>query len=215
MLLLLDEQSKKLEILAEAEHDNTNLQSYLQEKEIEVNSLNSKLNSLNSKVSSLNQTYMRRFRLKEHADPLKEQKMEDKEHAALNFGSRIEEFTSTLERLRVSEPKPLSLWTQFLQERFYEQSLTLRITKEANRDLNVSLNDLNEQLKAVQFGPIEYAPSRHGSHSRKNTALKLIADKCQADLVMTQQTNTTLNGRLVDMAVTQEKNASLKAPADK
>ncbi|KZP03250.1 hypothetical protein FIBSPDRAFT_969183 [Athelia psychrophila] len=54
ILLLLDEQSKKLEILGDVEHDNTDLQSYLREKEIEVNSLNSKLNSLNSKVSSLN-----------------------------------------------------------------------------------------------------------------------------------------------------------------
>ncbi|KZP10363.1 hypothetical protein FIBSPDRAFT_963170 [Athelia psychrophila] len=101
MLLLLDEQSKKLEILAEVEHDNTSLQSYLHEKEIEVN-------ALNSKVSSLNQIPLD---AREHNQEQKctalvqEQKFEDKEHEALNFGSRIEELTAHLERLRVNEKR--------------------------------------------------------------------------------------------------------------
>ncbi|KZP19718.1 hypothetical protein FIBSPDRAFT_557490 [Athelia psychrophila] len=269
MLVLLDERSKKLEILEEVEHDNTNLQSYLHEKEVEVNSLNSKVNllnskvnSLNSKVSSLNQTLLDAH---EHNQEQKctllvqEQKIEDKEYETLNFGSRIEELTATLERLRVDEKRVITSAEQLrferdsaaqrlsileqdiakckdtiddyhskmsqadtryqlLQERFDEQSLTLRITKEANGDLNVSLNDLDEQLKAVQSATLAQSNTHQVDMAviqERNTALKLVADKCQADLVMTQQTNTALNGRLVDMAVTQEKNASLKVAADK
>ncbi|KZP10371.1 hypothetical protein FIBSPDRAFT_1051377 [Athelia psychrophila] len=58
-------------------------------------------------------------------------------------------------------------------------------------------------------------PNRIRTKQIWHTALKLIADKWQADLVTTQQTITALNGRLVEITITQEKNASLKATADK
>ncbi|KZP05641.1 WD40 repeat-like protein [Athelia psychrophila] len=85
----------------------------------------------------------------------KKQKFEDKEHEALNIGSRIEELTATLERLRRlsileqdiakgkdtiddyhSKMGQADTRHQLLQERFDEQPLTLRITKQANGDLN-------------------------------------------------------------------------------
>ncbi|KZP09255.1 hypothetical protein FIBSPDRAFT_938558 [Athelia psychrophila] len=101
---------------------------------------------------------------------------------------------------------------QLLQERFDEQPLTLRITKEANGDLDVSLSDLDEQLKGCRdLAQSNTHPVDMAVIPQRNTTLKLIADKCQTDLVMTQQTNTNLNGRLVDMTSTQEKNAFSKA----
>ncbi|KZP05626.1 hypothetical protein FIBSPDRAFT_967106 [Athelia psychrophila] len=199
---------------------NTNLQPYLHEKEIEVNSLNSKLNSLNSKVPSLNQTLLDAL---EHNQEQKctvlvqEPKIEEKEHAfrlsileqdIAKGKDTIDNYHSKMGQADTGHP--------LLQERFDEQPLTLRITKEANGDLDVSLNDLDEQLKGCRVlaqsntHPVDMAviPQRY-------TAFKLIADKCQTDLVMIQQTHTTLNGRLVDMAVTEEENASLKVIADK
>ncbi|KZP02524.1 hypothetical protein FIBSPDRAFT_972832 [Athelia psychrophila] len=168
MLVLLDKQSKKLKILAEVEHDNTNLQPYLHEKEIEVNSLNSKLNSLNSKIPSLNQTY----RLS-----ILEQDIAKGKDTIDNYHSKMGQADTR---------------HQLLQERFDERPLTLRITKEANGDLDVSLNDLDEQLKGCRVlvqsntHPVDMAVI-----PQRNTALKLIADKCQTDLM-----NAALNGQL-------------------
>ncbi|KZP02943.1 WD40 repeat-like protein [Athelia psychrophila] len=235
MLLVLDEQSKKLEILAEVEHDNTNLKSYLHEKEIEVN-------SLNSKVCSLNQTYTlasitRSKRALYWFKSRKSRIRNTSSSPCLHFAQRQRLATLTYlglsildhefknlrqlsQRLSIlkqhiakgkdtiddyhSNMGQADIRYQLLQERFDEQSLTLRITKEANDDLNVCLNDWDEQMKRAQSTILIW-----------HTALKLIADKWQADLVTTQQTITALNGRLVEMTITQEKNASLKATADK
>ncbi|KAF7985817.1 hypothetical protein HWV62_476 [Athelia sp. TMB] len=177
----------------------------IRDKEDEEEDLNTTLEKLRISESQAN---LSAEQLRSERDGIA-QRFGTLEHEVSVARIRIESFN---ERLGQADTR-----FQLLQERFDEQSLTLRITKEANGDLDVSLNDLKNQLKEVQDSNsavigkyqvdsavacekiaslTEQLECRRVEYQLRLDSDKHLLDQCQLELVVVQEKNIALVDQL-------------------
>ncbi|KAF7968734.1 hypothetical protein HWV62_29612 [Athelia sp. TMB] len=197
----------------------------IRDKEDEEEDLNTTLEKLRISESQAN---LNAEQLRSERDGIA-QRFGTLEHEISVARIRIESFN---ERLGQADTR-----FQLLQERFDEQSLTLRITKEANGDLDVSLNDLKDQLKEVQDSNsavigkyqvdsavacekiaslTEQLECRRVEYQLRLDSDKHLLDQCQLELVVVQEKNIALVDQLGALKIEfqSQRDSNKEAQAD-